>query len=102
MMFHTKYQGSRPCCFRKEDSFMFLSIKVYVKPVTPRRGHFWPQDYNLNKLDRGLLDDNTYQNSRVYALWFQTRRFFHVAPYISLRKICDPRCRAIFGPRTII
>ena len=90
MMLHTKYQGSRPCGFRQEDIFMFLPIKAYVKLVTLRRGHLWPQGYNLNKLGRGLLDDTTYQKSWLYALWFQTRRFFHVAPYISLCKTCGP------------
>ena len=53
MMLHTKYQGSRPCGFRPEDFFMFLPILVYVKHVTPGRGHFWPQGHNLNKLVRG-------------------------------------------------
>ena len=42
-------------------------------------------DCNLNKLGRGLLGHATYQISRLYALWFQTRffRFFpvnHVTP----------------------
>ena len=64
MMLHTKYQDSRPCGFKQEDFFMFLPIKDYVKPVTPRRDHFWPKGYNFNKLGRGSLDDTTYQNSK--------------------------------------
>ena len=39
---------------------MFFPIKAYVNNVTPGRGHFWPHGYNLNKLDRGSLDDATY------------------------------------------
>ena len=36
-----------------------------------------------------------YQGSRPCsfkqeALWFQTRRFFHVSPYIGLCNTCDP------------
>ena len=65
MMLHTKYQGSKPCIFRQEDFFMFLPIKAYVKPMTQRRCHFVPHGYNLNKLGRGLLDDTTYQKSRL-------------------------------------
>ena len=66
MILHTKYQGSRPCGFRQEDSFMFLPIKAYVKkPVTPRAGTFLAAGYNLNKLSRNLLDDTTYQISRL-------------------------------------
>ena len=40
MMLHTKYQDSRPCGFRKEDFFMFLPIKDYVKSVTPEEKPF--------------------------------------------------------------
>ena len=65
IIFHTKYQRSRPYGFRQEDFFMFLPIKAYVKPVTPEAGHFWPEGYNLNKLGGGSLDDTTYQISRL-------------------------------------
>ena len=118
MMLHTKHEGSRPCGFRQEDFFMLLPIKAYVKPVTPKAvhfhvapyikhltpgpGHFWPHGYNLNKLGIGPLDDTSYQISRLKALWFKTRRFFHVALFLSLRKTCDPRGGAIFCPRAII
>ena len=30
----------------------------------------------MNKLDRGLLGDATFQSSRIYAWWFQSKRFF--------------------------
>ena len=40
MMLHTKYQGPRPCGFRREDVFMFLPIKAHVKTVTPEAGPF--------------------------------------------------------------
>ena len=101
-MLHTKYQDSRTCGFRQEDFFMFFPIKAYVKPVTTRRGFFWPQGYNLNKLGRGSLDDTTYQISRLYALWFQKRRFVHAAPPISLCKTSGPGAEPFFGPRAII
>ena len=56
----------------------------------------------LNKLGRGPLGDATYQISRLYGLWFQTTRFFHVFRYIGLCKTCDPWGGAIFGPKDII
>ena len=61
----------------------------------PWLGHFWPQGHNSQC-------DATYQISWFKALWFNTRRFFHVSPYLSLCKACDPSGRAIFGPRGII
>ena len=86
MILHTKYQGSMPCGFRQEDFFMFLPILVYEKHVTPRRGHFWPQGHNLKKLVRG---------SQGFS---QEDFFFHVAPYISLCKTCDPGAGPFLAP----
>ena len=65
MMIHIKYLGSRLCGFRQEEFFMFLSIKAFVKPVTPEAGPFLPLGYNLNKLGRSSLDATTYQKSRL-------------------------------------
>ena len=39
-------------------------------------GPFLAPGHNLNKLDRGPIGDATYQISRLYALWFQTKDFF--------------------------
>ena len=64
-MLHTKYQGFRPCGFRQEDFFSHFPLLAYVKQMTPRRGHFWPQGYNLNKLGRGPLGDAKHQISIV-------------------------------------
>ena len=69
MMLHTKYEGSRPCGFRQEDCFMVFPIQAYVKHVNPGASQFWPQGYNLNKLDRGSPDDAT---TRHRALIFGT------------------------------
>ena len=80
MMLHTKYHGSRPSGFRQEvfSHFPYRSLCKTFDP--PGRGHFWLKGYNLNKVGRGPLGDATYQISRLLALWFQTRRFFHIFP----------------------
>ena len=41
-----------------------------------------------------------YQSSRPCGL--RQEDFFHVSPYISLCKACDPKIGVIFGPRGII
>ena len=68
------YQGFRPCGFREDDFFM-LHFTSLCKHVTPGVGPFLTQGHNLNKLGRGSLGDATNQISRLYALWFKTRRF---------------------------
>ena len=60
--------------------FHVFPTSDYVKHVTPRVGPFFAPWLNFNKLGRGLLVDATYQISRLYAMWFQTRIFFHVFP----------------------
>ena len=79
MMLQTKYQGSRPCGFRKEDLSCFPLISLCIA-FDPEQGHFWSQGYNMNKHGRGQLVDATYQISQHKGVWFQTRRFFHVFP----------------------
>ena len=44
----------------------------------------------LNKLGRGLLDDATYQISRLKALWFQIRIFYHAVPMLAFVKYVTP------------
>ena len=64
MMLNTKYQGSRPYGFRREDFFVF-PIQAYVKHMSPGRDHFWPKGQNLILLGRGPLGEATYQISRL-------------------------------------
>ena len=75
------------CGFRQEDFFHILPIEANVKLVTLGWGHLCPQGYYLNKLGRSPLGDATYQISRHYALWFQTR--FFTFPCLSPSKIFD-------------
>ena len=48
--------------------------------MSTQGGLLLPQGHNLNKLGKGPLGDATYQKSMIYALQFQTRRYFHVFP----------------------
>ena len=49
------------------DKIIYLCFPIYafVKHVNPGRGDYWPKEYNLNKLGRGLLDDASYQISKL-------------------------------------
>ena len=48
------------------------------------RGQFRPQGYNLNNFGNGQLGEATYQISKTWAFWFQTRRFLKVFAYFPL------------------
>ena len=60
VILHIKYQGFMPFGFKNEDFFKFPYISL-CKTCDPRVRPFWPQAHDLNKLDRGLLDDAVYQ-----------------------------------------
>ena len=45
------------------------------KTSDPGWGHFLPQGYNLNNLGRSQLDEATYQISKAWTFFLQTRRF---------------------------
>ena len=59
-----------PNGFRQEDLFVFFLCIFLCKTCDLEVGSFWPQGHNFNILGRGLLEDATYQISRLYALWF--------------------------------
>ena len=50
---------------------------------------FLAQGHNLNKLGRGSLGDVIYQISKLYALWFQRRRFLKFSSWKSIFSLCD-------------
>ena len=50
--------------------------------MNPGVSHFWPQDYNLNRLGRGPLGDASYQISRLVVS--DKKIFFHVSPYVNM------------------
>ena len=58
--------------------------------MPPWQAQFWPQGHNLNKLDSGLLGDDTYLISRLDSLWFQTRRINHVSLMKAYVKYVTP------------
>ena len=60
--------------------FMFSLYKLMLNIWPLGCGNFLPQGHNLNKHGRVLIGDATYQIPKVYALWYQRRRFFHGFP----------------------
>ena len=75
VMLHFKCQGSMPCGFRQEDLFHaspYISLCIACDPGV---GYFWPRGHNLYKLGRGLLGNDIYQISKLYALRLQTIQF---------------------------
>ena len=64
MVLFTKYHGSRPCSFRREDLFMFSLYKL-CKICDPEAGSVWLQEHNSNKNGMSPLGDAIDQISRL-------------------------------------
>ena len=69
-LLHTKYRSYGPCGFREDDFFRFSYCKS-MDTIDPR---------GIAKLDRRgmtgkIYVEATYQISKLWALWFQRRRF---------------------------
>ena len=73
----------------KVDFILAYAARPYLTPRAP-----------INQHSRGPLGDATYQISRLYALWFQTRDLFHVFPTKAYVKYVTTG-RVHFGPRDI-
>ena len=74
-MLYTKNKSSRPSSFREDEFWNFLSLFLCSNmwhpppppppPPPPGPGQFWPQGHHMNKLGRCLLEDATYQISKL-------------------------------------
>ena len=53
----------------------------------------------MTKIGRGPLGDATYQILRLESLWYQTKRFFHVFPYV---KHVTPRAEPFLVQRAVV
>ena len=64
-MLKTKYQSSTPYSFRGKEFWRWDSLFLCSNLWPPRWDQSWPQEYHLNKLGRGPLEDATYQISKL-------------------------------------
>ena len=72
------------------DFCLKLTYRYLLKAGQLRRGQFWPQGHNLNKLGIGPLGYATYQILCLYLHLMVSYKIFIRFPYISLCKTCDP------------
>ena len=96
-LLHTKYISSGPHGFREEDFFLSFSHYKSMGANDPREvPQFGPQGLDWQDLCRGPLNIATYLIYKLWASWFQRRRFFSVFPIMSMGAN-DPRGHGQFG-----
>ena len=68
----------------EKKNFKVFLLCSYVSNLWPsERDQFWPQGHHMNNLGRGLLGDATYPISKLYAIYFQRRRFSKILLFFS-------------------
>ena len=64
-MLHTKFQASEQSDFEEEDFYFFFYEFLLSQPRTPVAVPSWTCSLDLNKLDKRLLGNATYQISSI-------------------------------------
>ena len=70
--------------------------------MPPRHGQFGPQGHGWQDLRRGLLIIATHKIYKLWASWFQRRRFFLSFSYCKSMGANDPQGVANLDPKGMI
>ena len=76
--------------------FMFPYISL-CKTCESKGGPIWPLGYYLKTLGRDLLDDATYQKSRLQTFWFSDK-ISSCVPLEAFVKHVTPRMGPFWAP----
>ena len=66
----------------------------FVPTCDPRDGaSFDPKEHHMNKIDKGLQGDATYQKFKLYPFKFQRRRILKFVFFVPMFQLptCDPQ-----------
>ena len=80
----------------------FFSIISLWELMIPGACPFGPQGLDSQDLCRGPLNNATYYTCKLWASWFQRRRFFLSFSHYKCMGANDPRGMASLGPRGLI
>ena len=100
-MLHTKYIGCGPHGFREEDFLSFSHYKSMGVHDSLGHGQFGPKRLDWQDLCKGPLNIATYKIYKLWASWFQRRKFLSFSHYKSMGAN-DPQDVANLGPKGFI
>ena len=83
-MLNTKYQSSTPL----------------IPTCDPRAGaSFNPTGHHMNKIDKSLQGDATYQKSMLYPFQFQRRRILKLVFFVPMIQLVTPGAGKVLTPQ---
>ena len=77
------------------------STSVPLVPTSDPRGgaSFGPTIHHMNKIDKGLQGDATYQKSMLYPFQFQRRRILKLVFFLPMFQLVTPGVGSLFTQR---
>ena len=60
---------------------------------------FDPKGHHMNKTDRGLQGDATYQKSKLYTFQFQSRRILKLVFFVPMFQLVTPGVGSVLTPK---
>ena len=74
--------------FPTNEFYIFVPL---VQTCDPRGGaSFDPKGHHVNKIDKGLQEDATYQKSKLYLFHFQRRRILKLVFIVPMFQLLTP------------
>ena len=88
---------------RSPESFspQMDSTSVPLVPTCDPRGgaSFDPTGHHMNKTNKGLQGDATYQKSKLYPFQFQRRRILKLVFFLPMFQLVTPGVGSVLTPR---
>ena len=89
---------------RSPESFspqMKFCIFVPLVPTCDDQGeaNFDPKGHHVNKIDKGLQGDITYQKSKLYLFQFQRRRILKLVFFVPMFQLVTPGVGSVLTPK---
>ena len=92
-------QNRSPESFSQQMNSTSNSVPL-VPTCDPRGGTtFDPKGHQMNKIDKGLQGDATYQKSKLYPFQFQRRRILKLVFFVPMFQLVTPGVGSILTPK---
>ena len=81
-----------------ESNELYIFVPL-VQTCDPWSGaSFNPNGHHMNKIDKGLQGDDTYQKSKLYPFQFQKRRSLKLVFFVPMFQLVTPGVGSVLAP----
>ena len=89
---------------RSHEAFSPQMNSTFFVPLVPACDYrdgvsFDPKGHDINKIDKGLQGNATYQKSKLYPFQFQRRRILKLAFFVPMFQLVTPGVGPVLTPK---